>query len=151
MKDFDRKVVGGILNVLLANESVLAQKTRNFHWNIKGPNFGPLHSLFGEEYDALDEIIDLVAERARALQQRADGSFKEFLDKTHIDEDLRPSLSEREMLKALCEDHETLVAWIRKISESCGSKHDDKVTENFLQEIAARHEKMCWMLRSHLE
>ena len=56
-----------ILNRLLADEVVLGTKTRNYHWNVTGPHFHDLHKLFGSQYDALDGIMDEMAERARAL------------------------------------------------------------------------------------
>ena len=57
------KDVALLLNTLLADEYVLYTKTRNAHWNIQGQNFIELHKFFESQYDALDIIIDDVAER----------------------------------------------------------------------------------------
>ena len=48
--------LGKILNTLLADEFVLYTKTRRFHWNVVGSDFGELHKFFEEQYEALDDI-----------------------------------------------------------------------------------------------
>ena len=35
-----------ILNTLLADEFLLYTKTRNYHWNVIGPQFNDLHRCF---------------------------------------------------------------------------------------------------------
>src|SRR5690606_29750690 len=67
LTDAERQAVIGILNVVLADEFVLYTKTRRCHWNVVGPNFSELHALFQRQYEQLEEIIDDVAERIRAL------------------------------------------------------------------------------------
>lgn len=44
-----------------------------------GPHFAPLHAQFQSQYEELADAVDEVAERLRALGQRAPGSMKEFL------------------------------------------------------------------------
>ena len=75
----DRKGVAELLNVLLSDEYVLYSKTRNYHWNVVGPQFNDLHKFFEAQYEALNDIVDDVAERARALGGRSFGSLAEFL------------------------------------------------------------------------
>ena len=64
--DKDRTGIVKILNTLLADEYVLYTKTRNYHWNVVGPQFNDLHKFFGEQYEQLDGFVDEVAERARS-------------------------------------------------------------------------------------
>ena len=56
--DKDRTGVVKILNALLADEYVLYTKTRNYHWNIVGPQFNDLHKFFGDQYEQLDGFVD---------------------------------------------------------------------------------------------
>jgi starvation-inducible DNA-binding protein len=65
--DEQREGVVLILNTLLADEYLLYMKTRNYHWNVVGPQFNDLHKFFEEQYDELNDIVDDVAERARSL------------------------------------------------------------------------------------
>ena len=70
MSDSNRQSVVEILNALLADEYVLYTKTRNYHWNVVGPQFNDLHKFFEAQYEDLDGIVDEVAERARPRRPR---------------------------------------------------------------------------------
>ncbi|MGH7873731.1 MAG: Dps family protein, partial [Candidatus Binatia bacterium] len=65
-----------ILNTLLSDEYVLYTKTRNYHWNVLGPQFNDLHKFFEEQYTELNVVVDDVAERARTLGGWAFGTLK---------------------------------------------------------------------------
>ena len=66
LSEEQRAGVVKILNTLLSDEYVLYTKTRNYHWNVTGPQFNDLHKFFEEQYTELNEIVDDVAERARS-------------------------------------------------------------------------------------
>lgn len=87
LSDEQREGVVGILNTLLADEYVLYTKTRNYHWNVVGPQFNDLHKFFEAQYNALNEIVDDVAERSRALGGSALGTMTEFLKFTRLKEE----------------------------------------------------------------
>jgi len=55
------------LSKFLADEFVLATKTRSAHWNVEGIDFYDKHIFFETQLHQLDEIIDGVAERIRSL------------------------------------------------------------------------------------
>ena len=55
-----------ILNAVLADEYVLYTKTRNYHWNVVGSDFGELHKFFEDQYEKIEDFMDDTAERARA-------------------------------------------------------------------------------------
>jgi starvation-inducible DNA-binding protein len=38
--------VAKVLNTLLSDEYLLYTKTRNYHWNVLGPQFNDLHKFF---------------------------------------------------------------------------------------------------------
>ena len=75
ISDPNRQSVVKILNALLADEYVLYTKTRNYHWNVVGPQFNDLHKFFESQYEALNDIVDDVAERSRALGGNAAGTL----------------------------------------------------------------------------
>ncbi|NJR41904.1 MAG: DNA starvation/stationary phase protection protein, partial [Akkermansiaceae bacterium] len=54
LSEKNRKAVGAVLAQLLADEVALYIATRGAHWNVVGANFGPLHSFFQDQYEALD-------------------------------------------------------------------------------------------------
>src|SRR5690242_21601489 len=139
--------IGQILNTLLADEFVLYTKTRRFHWNVVGPDFGELHKFFEEQYEALDDIVDEVAERARALDVTSAGSLKEFGELTRLKEQAGKNPDASGMLSALLVDHESVIRSLRKNLEAA-DKLRDAGTNDFLTGLMERHEKMAWMLRS---
>ncbi len=148
--DTQRKGVIDILNHLLADEVVLYVKTRNYHWNVEGPDFSETHKFFEAQYEELDEIMDDVAERARALGGRAAGSLGEFLKLTALKEDNGKTSGEKNMIADLLKGHETIVQRVRKEIPVVGDKLGDVGTNDFLTGVLEAHEKMAWMLRSYL-
>jgi starvation-inducible DNA-binding protein len=147
--DKDRKAVAGLLDALLADEYVLYTKTRNYHWNVTGMSFNDLHKFFEAQYEELDEIIDEVAERSRALGARALGSLRDFLKETRLGEDASVFPEAKAMLRGLLGDHEAVIRTLRKDLETA-ARHGDAGTSDFLTGLMERHEKMAWMLRSFL-
>ena len=63
----DRREIAAGLSRLLADSYTLYLKTHNFHWNVTGPMFNTLHTMFEGQYTELATAVDEVAERIRAL------------------------------------------------------------------------------------
>ena len=151
LSDQDRKGVVDILNIVLADEYVLYTTTRNYHWNVVGPQFHDLHKFFESQYEELNEVVDEVAERVRALGGTALGTLTEFLKHTRQKEHPGQSASTLEMVNNLLMGHEAIIQSLRVDLESCADKFHDIGTNDFLTGLMERHEKMAWMLRAMLE
>jgi starvation-inducible DNA-binding protein len=151
IRDGERQAVIAILNTLLADEYLLYTKTRNYHWNVTGLQFNDLHKFFETQYEALDDIVDEVAERARSLGGRAAGTLEEFRKTARLGEDPGKVPAARDMLAALLADHESLARTLRTDVDTVTDKHRDTGTADFLTGLLEQHEKMAWMLRSFLE
>lgn len=151
LSDQDRDGGVQILNTLLSDEYVLYTKTRNYHWNVAGPNFHDLHKFFESQYEGLASIIDQVAERARSLGGNATGTLAEFLQFARVKEHPAQYPSATQMISNLLEDHEAVIRTLRTDLESCADKHHDAGTADFLTGLMETHEKMAWMLRAMLE
>ena len=63
----DRDAIISGLSALLADTYSVYLKTHNFHWNVTGPMFVTLHTLFETQYTELALAVDEIAERIRAL------------------------------------------------------------------------------------
>ena len=111
------------LTRMLADSYTLYLKTHNYHWNVTGPMFTTLHTLFEQQYTELAMAVDEIAERVRTLGARAPGSFTEFTK---------------------------LVAAARAVIEA-GEEMRDQPTVDLATRRAEVHQKNAWMLRSHLE
>ncbi len=137
-----------MLSTILADEMILYVKTRKFHWNVSGESFMELHQLFQRQYEALEELIDSIAERISKLGGKTIGTMHEFSNLTRLKESPNKYPSQKEMLKELLTDYETLIIEIREDIES--SKHKDVVTIDFLTKIMEQHETTAWVLRRYL-
>ena len=144
------KEVATLLNILLADEYVLNTKTKNAHWNIQGPGFMQLHLFFQSQYEALDIMVDDIAERVRELGHFALGSLKNFLSVTHMLENDDDFGVQKQIIQSLLNDHETIIRIIRSDLIPVSEKYKDGGTADFLTGLMEKHEKMAWMLRAHL-
>lgn len=144
------QAVATLLNTLLADEYVLYTKTRNAHWNVQGSDFFGLHQFFEKQYDELAETIDDVAERVRSVGHFALGTMKEFLQVTRLSEQ-NPGFSKQEqIIQALLNDHESIINELLRDVIVFQEEYNDPGTADFCTQILEQHEKMAWMLRSHL-
>lgn len=143
-----RENVIGLLGPVLANEYVLYTKTRNFHWNVKGPLFHDLHKFFESQYSEIEESIDEIAERIVTLGGVAPGSLAEMLKLTTLKEIPGGSMTPQEMVEALLADHEHITVNPRKAAGLADDQYGDLGTGDFLVGLMQEHEKMAWMLRS---
>jgi starvation-inducible DNA-binding protein len=142
-----RHSVVEILNIGLANEAVLTLKTRSAHWNVSGASFFELQNLFDSQYVQLNKISDEIAERARMLGGLPIGSFEGFLKNTRLEE--QPG-NVPEIMDLLA-DHEAVIRFLREDAKKCSEEYEDEGTRDFLVNILFLHEKMAWVLRSHIE
>ncbi|MGH7316439.1 MAG: Dps family protein [Candidatus Rokuibacteriota bacterium] len=151
ISESNRDHVVKILNSILADEYVLYTKTRNYHWNVVGPQFNDLHKFFESQYEALNEIVDEVAERARSLGGKAFGTLAEFSQHSRLKEQPGKQPAALTMVANLQADHEAIVRTLRADLETVMEKHSDAGTNDFLTGLMEKHEKMAWMLRAFNE
>ena len=141
----------GILNRTLADEHTLYVKTRNYHWNVTGPQFHSLHEMFEEFYQKLAPLADDVAERARMMGGRAIGTMAEFSQQTRLSEQPGEAPEARKMVENLLADHEQIIRDLRQEVDVCAEELNDQGTADFLTGLMEEHEKMAWMHRAFLE
>ncbi len=151
LSDTSVQGVTAILSRLLADEHVLYTRLRNYHWNLVGMAFGPLHALFQQQYEALADDIDDIAERIRMLGPAAPGTMTEFLQLATLAEHPGDLPDERGMLRQLVADHEAIIRHLRQDLRACDEQYDDMGTSDFLTSLMEKHEKMAWLLRAHIE
>ncbi|PBI90123.1 DNA protection during starvation protein 2 [Flavobacterium sp. ACN2] len=139
-----------VLTKILADEFVLYTKTKRAHWNVEGPDFYNKHLFFEQQYDAIDEIVDTVAERIRALGHYAPATLKDFLALTHLTEELKEKNDSNGFIKELLLDHESIIIYLRENINPIANELQDAGTSDFITGLVENHEKMAWMLRAHL-
>ena len=149
ISDKNRQAVATALNKLLADEHVLYNKTRNYHWSVEGPSFMEFHKLYEAQYTELAEMIDEIAERIRTIGHFAEGRLKEILKLAELDEPAPPT-DQASQIRNLEGDHEILIQRLRKLVDDFEDKYKDKGSADFATGIMKQHEKMAWMLRSYV-
>jgi len=145
----DRAEIAQGLSRLLADTYTLYLKTHNFHWNVKGPMFQTLHLMFEQQYGELALAVDLVAERIRALDFPAPGTYREFGKLTSIAES-EGVPSAKDMIRQLVDGQEAVARTARSLFPVV-DRANDQPTADLLTQRLQVHEKAAWMLRSLLE
>jgi starvation-inducible DNA-binding protein len=145
----DNKKTVKALSRLLADSYTIYLKTHNYHWNVTGPMFTTLHTLFETEYTELALAVDEIAERIRAVGARAPGSYSEFVALASVKEDTA-SPHAKDMIRNLVADQQTVVEAAKKVVEAAEANGDQATADLGVRRIEV-HEKNAWMLRSHLE
>ncbi len=148
LTEAQRKKVADEMQHYLADSYAVYLKTQNFHWNIKSPHFFSLHLLLEKQYEELAETLDEIAERIQALGFYAEASFSAF-QKCCIKDANKP-ISDKKMIEQLIVDHEALIRCGRQLGTTADDIKDHATVDMVGRQLGA-HEKMAWMLRSHLQ
>lgn len=149
ISDAQRQNIAEGLARLLADSYTLYLKTHNYHWNVTGPMFNTLHTMFETQYTELAVAVDDIAERIRALGVKAPGSYREFAKLTRIEEEAGHPTAE-EMITRLVRGQEQVVKTARELFPAINEANDEPTADLLTQRMQI-HEKNAWMLRSMLE
>ena len=142
------KIAEGLSN-LLADRYTLYMMTHNFHWNVKGPQFNTLHTMFMTQYTEQWAALDVIAERIRALGYPAPGTYSEFIKRASIKE-VNGVPKAEDMIRHLVKAQEATAKTARKLFPVVDASNDQPTADVLTQRIDV-HEKTAWMLRSLLE
>ena len=149
IREDDRQAIVAGLSRLLADTYTLYLKTHNFHWNVTGPMFQTLHTMFEQQYTELALAVDDVAERIRSLGFPAPGTYSDYAQLSSIAE--TPGVpSAEDIIRLLVEGNEAVMRAARAAFPAA-EKATDESTADLLTERMRVHEKTAWMLRSLLQ
>lgn len=146
-----RLEVGQILNLLLADENVIYTTTRDYHWNVAGPEFLSLHQLFEHQYKELDAWSDQLAEHTRTMGAWARGNLAEMTASARLSADPGSRLAAENMIEELLALHEDMVRQLETDISHCTHTFSDAGTASFLTELMLKHRKSAWVLSMLLE
>ena len=132
------------LNKLLANYSVHYQKLRNFHWNVKGPDFFDIHEKFEDQYNAAKVAIDDIAERIRVFGQTPLSTMRDYLETSEIKES-GSDLEGMEMVSEILRDYGILLEHMFNVVNAA-LDNGDSGTVDMMNTFIKRTEKNHWML-----
>ena len=140
--------LAAMLNQVVAETVVTTMLAQNFHWNVKGMAFGPLHALFQEIYEDHFEGQDEVAERIKAIGGHADGRLAEMVKISKVQEQ-DGTQSAEEMIRLMAGAQKTVAATIAGAA-SYADANGDVATHDLLVSRQLVHDKFAWILDAHL-
>ncbi len=132
------------LNNLLANYSVHYQKLRNYHWNVKGPEFFDVHEKFEDQYNQAKVAIDDIAERIRVFNQTPYSTMKDYLDNAEIKE-TGTDLTAMEMVEEILNDYRIILEYLVRVVEKSiefGDSGSEDLAKGFIKKVEKNH----WMM-----
>ncbi len=148
MNDNAKKATANALSSVLANTYTLYLKTHNFHWNVTGPQFSALHAMFETQYTDMAVAVDELAERIRALGERAPGSYQAYAALSRI-ADANGEEAATTMVNTLADDNDTLAQVMAEAIDTA-EQAGDHVSADMLIARTQVHQKNAWMLRASL-
>ncbi|GAA4792359.1 Dps family protein [Olivibacter ginsenosidimutans] len=137
------------LNDLLANYHVHYQKLRGCHWNVRGSHFFTLHAKFEELYNNAITTIDELAERILTLGKSPLSRYQDYLETAEIKEIDTIGMSDIDLVKAVVDDLEVLIALQRDLLEITDEANDEG-SNDMVNAFMQFNEKQNWMLRAFL-
>ena len=143
-----RAQVVDLLNQRLADCKDLQTQCKQAHWNVKGANFIALHKLFDDINEAVEDYVDLLAERITQLGGIAEGTAKVVAERSSLDVYPLVLESSDEHVDALSS---ALAAFTRTARLGIEEMDDleDAVTEDILTEISRGVDQWLWFVEAH--
>jgi starvation-inducible DNA-binding protein len=155
-----------LISDVQANLFVLFHKTWVFHWNVVGPDFQQLHTLFGGQYETMFEEIDRISEHMRFMNVRPIGTLTRMVEVSTVAEGSntsqidemgqkqiipgKPVTKADDMIKRLMLDNMILIELLTDASDEAGQQRS-YATQNIIQDLMESHGKFVWQLRSFVE
>lgn len=135
------------LNQNLANLADLAAAYKQAHWNVVGPDFAQLHTLFDQFTGQVREHMDVIAERAVALGGAAHGTLHAAAEHSALRPFPVDERSERRLLEELVSRVEKVDMGLRQGMDASG---EELASQDVYIEVVRGIEKQRWMLQAHL-
>jgi starvation-inducible DNA-binding protein len=148
LPEASRREVIGLLNQRLADSIDLQTQCKQAHWNVKGPAFIALHTLFDEVNEDIEGYVDLIAERIVQLGGVAEGTVGVVTERsTLVDYPLGLSTG-AEHVAALSDALGMFGRTVRLGIEEM-NELEDAGSADILTEISRGVDKWLWFVEAH--
>ncbi|MCW9096047.1 MAG: DNA starvation/stationary phase protection protein [Ignavibacteriaceae bacterium] len=138
-----------LLNKNLANLQLFYVKLHNYHWNVKGMNFKPVHEMTEAYYDYFAEQYDELAERIVQLGGEPLATLNDYLKNASLKEESKKTFDVKYVLGSVLSDFKLLNDDFKEISNSAGETNDIP-TANIADNNVAWLEKQIWMIKASI-
>ena len=137
-----------LLNQRLAECIDLQTQCKQAHWNVKGPSFIGLHKLFDEINEAVEEYVDLIAERVVQLGGVAEGTARIVAERSSLLDYPLTLRSGAEHVAALSDALGAFGRAARMGIEEMEELEDDD-SQDLLTEISRGIDQWLWFVEAH--
>jgi len=139
-----------LMNQRLADAVDLQLQMKQAHWNVKGPHFIGLHKLFDEIDEAIEEYVDLIAERIVQLGGIAEGTVRVAAQRSRLPEYPLDIADGSAHIEAVARALSTFGRDVRNtISEA--EELDDADTADIFTEVSRGIDKWLWFVEAHTQ
>jgi len=145
-----RQAMIALLNQQLADTFDLFSQVKQAHWNVKGPQFMPLHELYDTFAEGLEEYVDMIAERVTALGGYALGTARMAVAASRLPEYPVDTLEGMATVEALAERFGHLADSTRAAIDTA-AQAGDQDTADLFTEVSRDLDKRLWFLEAHLQ
>jgi len=143
-----RRAVIDVLNERLSDAIDVGLRAKQAHWNVKGPNFVSLHSLFDEIAEDFREFADDLAERAVQLGGVARGTLQAVSQNSRLKSYPLDLIRGCDHLQALAASLAVFGKSARAAIESADRLGDADTADLFTQ-VSRATDKLLWKLEAH--
>jgi starvation-inducible DNA-binding protein len=145
-----RTKIAELLNARLADAIDLQTQCKQAHWNVKGPSFIALHELFDKVNAAVEDYVDVIAERAVQLGATVQGTARSVAARSTIPEYAAKGGDGREHAAALSGALASFGKLARKAIDQ-SNELNDAGTADIFTEVSRGTDKWLWFVEAHLQ
>jgi starvation-inducible DNA-binding protein len=139
-----------LLNQRLADCIDLQTQSKQAHWNVKGPSFYGLHTLFDQINDAVEGYVDEIAERAAQLGGQVEGTAKLVAERSVLPEYPHEIKDGMDHVRAMSVALSTFGRCAREAIDQA-DEAEDKDTADLFTEISRGIDKWLWFVEAHAQ
>lgn len=145
-----RVELNALMNQRLADAVDLQSQLKQAHWNVKGPNFIGLHELFDKIAEAVEEYVDLIAERIVQLGGIAEGTARVAAVRSRLQEYPLDVADGAAHVEAVARALSTFGHDARNTINEADDL-DDADTADIFTEVSRGIDKWLWMVEAHTQ
>ena len=136
--------------VVLADSFKFYLQAHNYHWNVEGMFFQPLHVLFSDIYNEVWPQLDRIAEHIRAMDSYAPGTMTMFNELSSIRDENFNLLNGKEMCSRLLDSNAVVLNSVKDCLDAA-VKEGNEALANLMSERQEAHQKHAWQLRATIK
>ena len=143
-----RMELNALLNQRLADAVDLQMQMKQAHWNVKGPSFIALHELFDKVAEAVEDYVDMIAERIVQLGGVAEGTVRMAAAKSRLPEYSSEIAEGPAHVESVACALSTFGKEVRSTIDEANA-FDDAGTADLFTEVSRGIDKWLWFVEAH--